>query len=239
MRTSTAWAGYAPLITIEFFLSTLQLIVLENRIYEQTGVLDVRSSLHYGRRFEYPWSLKQAGWPNLGFDQEKGIFSMQCEKRRGRVLDAGGGMSTFPFLLTQCYDEVYNADVFPGDSFETLEWIKEKMGFSSLHLLKQDISSLPFEDGFFDMSFCISALEHGGNDPGRIIDELLRVTAKKVLVTIDVTEKTHPEALSEPDVFGLAEKYQFKMPLPEKMLTLRTKDGSMDFNILCLCFEKE
>lgn len=239
MNVKCEWASYRPLLSIEFFVTTLQLMLIENRVYEQTGVLDVRSSLHYGRRFEYPWVLQQEGWPNLGYDAERDVFSMQQVMRGGRVLDAGGGLSTFPLLLTKYYSEVFNVDVYPGGSLETLQLVQEKMGYSSLHLVRRELSHLPFDDGFFDVSFCISVLEHRGNKPGDIIDELLRVTKKKLLVTVDVTGSSHPDALSEPEVFNLMEKYRFTLPMVDNRLTLRTRDGSMDFNILCLCFEKE
>jgi ubiquinone/menaquinone biosynthesis C-methylase UbiE len=219
-------------------MSTLQLCIVENKIVDATGIIDIRSALHNGRRFEYPLALQQIGWSNMVYKSTINSYVADFKRAGRRALDAGGGLSSFPFLLSKCYDEVYNVDNFSKEYIDLLETVKSKTGFSNIFLVIRNISSLPYDNDFFDDTFCISVLEHGKNDYGSIIDELLRVTKNRVIITVDVCNEKIDEHLSMADLRVLSKKYGFNIPSEEKAILLRTSNKETYFMIFCLCFDK-
>lgn len=99
------------------------------------------------RAFEYPWAFFSA-------DFKPGM----------RVLEVGGGLSGFQFVLSKSGMHVTNID--PG--MDRLGWPVNKETFSQLNslfntdvtLLNQGIEEARLEANSFDRAFCISVIEH-------------------------------------------------------------------------------
>jgi hypothetical protein len=236
MNVSCSWASLFCLFDDHYLASTIQLMMIECDILNKTGVLDVRSALHKGRRFEYPWALEQTGWRNINYNYTTNTYG-GGQFKDGKALDAGGGLSSFPFLLSNYYNEVYNIDLFLKEHADFLEMVKLKLNCSNITLVTRNISSLPYADNFFDDTFCISVLEHGGNNCKTIIDELLRVTKGKVIVTMDVTREKMVEYISLDELLALSRYYNFIVPSHDKNC-LFFKIKNAEFAIFCICFDK-
>lgn len=111
---------------------------------------------HWARQWEYPF-----------------VFQRLKDQQKVKILDAGSGVTFFPFYLTQelnasvvCLDrDAEFADMLGGAS--------EKME-SNVEFLRGPIQEIPAEDNSFDCGYCISVLEHT-NDYANCVKELRRV----------------------------------------------------------------
>lgn len=97
-------------------------------------------------------------------------FSEKSRIKRGRIfkekfqitektklLDLGGGDGRHLNSVLKNFDvtpEIYIADINEDD----LKHAQEKFGYRTI--LLNEIGSLPFQDGFFDLVFCSSVIEH-------------------------------------------------------------------------------
>jgi SAM-dependent methyltransferase len=92
-----------------------------------------------------------------------------------RILDAGcAGGAYSEYLRSKGFD-VIGVD-------KTLEFL-EVIPDNHRHFYKQaDILNLPFEDGYFDCTYCFDVLEHV--DDLSALKELIRVTKRRVIVTV-------------------------------------------------------
>ena len=98
--------------------------------------------------------------------------------KAGRILDlgCGGGLDLLALHeITGGKAELYGVDM----TDKVLELAEERfgrLGVEGVHLLKGDISSLPFPDGSFDMVTVAWVLHHvDGEELDRILDEVRRV----------------------------------------------------------------
>lgn len=74
---------------------------------------------------------------------------------RDRILDHGGSDGSWlSFLVSFRNNELYVADIFP----DILDTAKNKYGFKTI--LLDESGKIPFEDGYFDIVFCNSVIEH-------------------------------------------------------------------------------
>jgi ubiquinone/menaquinone biosynthesis C-methylase UbiE len=73
--------------------------------------------------------------------------------------------------------QLYGLDLTQGRILTT------KQNVPSSHLLRADIVSLPFPDNAFDVVICSELLEHLTNYK-EAIDELIRITKKKLILTV-------------------------------------------------------
>ncbi len=101
------------------------------------------------REFEYPWA-----------------FHSTPIQRGQRVLEIGGGLSGFQFLLDKCGCKVTNVD--PGLEREGIKWQSEELTMAQMNelfgtaveLRPTVISEVELEPASFDRVFSISVLEH-------------------------------------------------------------------------------
>jgi SAM-dependent methyltransferase len=125
---------------------------------------------HFSRQWEYPYV-----WANLG-------------PRRGRVLDAGSGITFFPFLLAAAGLEVDCCD-WDG-SLGLLERYQRAGALSGHRPRFSDCSlaDLPFPEATFDAVACVSVLEHVAGERRAILDSIARVLRPggRLVLTCDV-----------------------------------------------------
>jgi SAM-dependent methyltransferase len=168
---------------------------------------------HFSRQWEYPYA-----WANLS-------------RERGRVLDAGSGITFFPFLLAAAGFDVECCD---ADDELGLEARYEqacmatalKVAYSTCEL-----SHLPHPDGAFDSVVCISVVEHLGDAAHGGIRSLARVLRPggRIVITWDVDLRRNGGILVEDVSLLLAEiDRQFELVHPldlRRPLDLLTSDA--------------
>jgi SAM-dependent methyltransferase len=119
----------------------------------------------WSRRWEYPYVAQQV----IEFAK------MQTTDQPFRVLDAGSGVTYFPYFLRQ---ETPTSEVSCFDSNATYHpmftAVNKTMGETKVKFVEGWLQKLPFEDKSFDAVCCISVLEHTGNY-AEILDEFSRV----------------------------------------------------------------
>ena len=136
----------------------------------------VSDPLHqWSRQWEYPFVFGR-------------IESSLTNTGKPRILDAGSGVTFFPYYLKQ---KINSAEVYCCDSDESLEAIYRVINGSvqsGVEFTRADMRKLPFQDDWFDAVYCISVLEHTDNYE-EIIDDFHRVLTPggKLIVTFDIS----------------------------------------------------
>ena len=136
----------------------------------------VKDPLHqWSRQWEYSYVFSRI--------QETTNFD-----RKLRILDAGSGVTFFPYFIKSRYS---SADMYCVDYDKSLAHIykqinvhnSEKVFFSSY-----DLRELPFDDNWFDIVYCVSVLEHTDNYD-EIIDVFHRILQPggKLVITFDIS----------------------------------------------------
>jgi SAM-dependent methyltransferase len=105
-------------------------------------------------------------------------FAQQQQERsadRFRVLDAGSGVTFFPYYLRK---EIPRSEITCFDSNTSYHpmfaAVNKTMGETKVKFEEGMLQKLPFESDTFDAVCCISVLEHTSNY-GEILDEFARV----------------------------------------------------------------
>ncbi len=98
-----------------------------------------------------------------------------------RVLDAGSGSQPYRPLFAHCH---YMAQDWAGSVHPQAQRAE----------IIADVADLPVEDEYFDLVVCTEVLEHVP-EPGRVLDEILRVTAKggRLVLTVPFVIELHEE----------------------------------------------
>jgi 2-polyprenyl-3-methyl-5-hydroxy-6-metoxy-1,4-benzoquinol methylase len=156
------------------------------------------------RVFEYPWAYFTAR-PESGM----------------RVLDVGGGLAGFQFVLNMEGCQVTNADPLALD--DDNQWTSEDTAHLSLlmteanhelvnstfgtkvKLVTKKLQHCDFEDGSFDRIFCLSVLEHLHATEARTVAEhMARVLAPggTLLLTVDLFFDVQPLGSLTRNVWG-------------------------------------
>lgn len=178
------WATQDCLTEINYAKITIDLFRIDdltgNRI---NGNCNIPLSLHWSRRFEYPWAILNAKFP---VNPESTL----------KILDCGAGLSPLQFYLARKGYSVYTIDL-DSSSLRKVEKIKSKMSLSTLHPYYGNILDMPFPHGVFHRILCISVLEHVVHQMNyadaavvlkSCINEMLRVLKPEglLLLTFDV-----------------------------------------------------
>jgi SAM-dependent methyltransferase len=160
---------------------------------------------HFSRQWEYPYA-----WARLGAPP-------------GRVLDAGSGITFFPFMLSaagwtvDCCDE----DGALG-LVERFEQASNLTGWP-VAFSETSLRELRFPDEAFDAVTCISVLEHTGSAIRMVVRELTRVLKPggRFVLTADLNLSRDDDVRLEDLAVILAElcdSFDFVYPLDARRL---------------------
>ena len=125
----------------------------------------VKDPFHqWSRQWEYPFV----------FNSIRSYIAQQLQSGC-RVLDAGSGITFFPYLLAEASN---GPDVTCCDSDQTLaplfEQVNRERKTENVHFDAVDLRNLPYGENSFDVVYCISVLEHT-RDYADIVSEFARV----------------------------------------------------------------
>jgi SAM-dependent methyltransferase len=163
-----------------------------------------KGHLAWSRQWEYPWVLLQAG--ELKEDMV--------------ILDAGAGHSCLQKYLCKKVKKVFNVDIDPAVTTHEKE-------FPNLTAVVADIRKMPFAENSFDAVYCISVLEHVGDDPMESFNECMRVLKPggHFYLTVDVSIEPSPYDFSLPKFHKFCELLGIGIPaLPADALKSREFD---------------
>lgn len=144
------------------------------------------------RRFEYPWAYFAA-------DIRPGM----------KILEVGGGMSGFQFVLAKAGARVVNVDPGMDDigGHVTADFIARantKMS-TNVNLIKNTIGDVNLRPNTFDLAYSISVVEH---IPSSEIDKSLRKVGEllapdgRLVMTVDLFLDLHPFSKKLENRFG-------------------------------------
>jgi len=143
--------------------------------YSRKWVLD---PLHqWSRQWEYPFVFSEVG-----------RYATSCTARPTKILDAGSGITFFPYFLEET---IRGAELTCCDADASLQEIYKavnKLMESDVKFLHKDIRDTGFESDSFDIIYCVSVLEHTKNYD-EIIKEFVRILKKggMLIVTFDIS----------------------------------------------------
>lgn len=158
----------------------------------------VANPLHqWSRRLEYPFVF-QAIQSLLASSEAKSNSTSSTDTQTVKILDAGSGVTFFPFFLRQLYPQLelyccdYDAAFSPA--YDRLNAILEEseetseVQSSPVHFDQGDLRHLPYSDNQFDLIYCISVLEHT-DCYEEILSEFNRVLSVggKLVISFDVS----------------------------------------------------
>jgi SAM-dependent methyltransferase len=134
---------------------------------------------NFSRQWEYPYA-----WSNLGVPP-------------GKVLDAGSGITFFPFLLAAAGFEVEACDTNALLAAK-FEQARSLTGYQVAFTLAS-ITTLPYRPSTFDSAICISVLEHVGKQRPAAIRELARVLKPggRLVLTCDLSLSRDSDTILE------------------------------------------
>jgi len=138
----------------------------------------ITDPLHqWSRQWEYPFVFSEV---------EK--YAASCTARPIKILDAGSGITFFPYFLEET---IHGAELTCCDADASLQEIYKpvnKLMGSEVKFLHKDIRGTGFESNFFDIIYCVSVLEHTKNYD-EIIEEFVRILKKggRLVVTFDIS----------------------------------------------------
>lgn len=161
-----------------------------------------KGALAWSRQWEYPWVLLQSG--ELNAEQV--------------VLDAGAGHSCLQKYLCKKVKKVFNVDIDPAVTTHEKE-------LPNLTAVVADIRKMPFPDNSFDSAYCISVLEHVGDEPMDSFNECMRVLKPGGIfyLTVDVSVEPSPYRFSMDQFTTFAAKLGIT-PAMDPNVLLRSRD---------------
>ncbi len=174
-------ASYAEVVSaMERFQADF--LALTRTIWTPEFPISGDSLSHFSRQWEYPYA-----WSNLH------------GRPPARVLDAGSGITFFPFLLGAAGHEVHCCD--DADDLGLAERYAVAVAATGCPVLfrKASLTDLPYPSGFFDVVTCLSVLEHVGATFRDIVRSLARVVRPggRLVLTVDVSLRRDTAMLLE------------------------------------------
>ena len=206
----------------------------ENTGYKLVG--GVSSSLHWSRRYEYPYAIINSSLP-------------EQPTKEFKILDCGAGIGPLQFYFAQ---KGYTYYPFDQDMFSLrrVARFKAENRLMNIHPTYGNILDIPFPNGHFDRVFCVSTLEHiliplkGDTDVvlKGFVNELLRVLKPEGLLVLTFDVNMSPQKSSHRlypkeykklcEILGISPE-----PLPENRLcSSDTREGEImgkDLSVYC------
>jgi SAM-dependent methyltransferase len=186
---------YEQLVQTSLFrdMETFSNDFLRKNMYLQDHYKWVKDPLHqWSRQWEYPYvyqSIKEY------MDTRHDPYS------RVKVLDAGSGITFFPYYMEQT---IQGLDITCCDSDGSLISLYDRVTRSAsaepkVKFIETDMHALPFGDESVDVIYCISVLEHT-RSYSRILDEFHRILVPGgwLVLTFDVGLDGVSEIAPEP-----------------------------------------
>ena len=211
MKVSGQFFDAQDALYVQNFEISMAIYNAENRLG-----LTFHDSTHSSRRLEYPWVVQN------------------IRQMSGIVLDAGSGETAIGMMLASKNREVVCVDNYMP-TIDQLNIIAKKFHMKNFSAEYGDITKLKYADNFFDVSYCISVLEHLPQDQIFIaMSELLRVTKHKVLITLDIML----EAGNGFDINMLVkfmEQFGLAVQPPATVFDI----DNHDLGVYCLIFDKD
>lgn len=123
----------------------------------------------WSRIYEYPYCFQQIS---------KNIIS------KARVLDAGSGVTFFPFFLS----DYYSMTCIDQDDYSVIYNSINYTQGTNVEFIKSTLSDIKLPDNSFDAIYCISVLEHT-NNYDNILEEINRLLKPDgiVVITFDIS----------------------------------------------------
>lgn len=181
------------------------------------------SALGWSRAFEWPWATM-----NGKLNQEH------------LVLDAGGGHSTLQYALAKRCKQVINLDASLESAY-SVDYMIRLLRLRNLNYQIGDLRSIPYPDGHFDRTFCVSVMEHI-SEWRRCFDEIVRVTRPGgiIVVTMDVVREGVSQSNFFVDVAGArALLAEHGATIPPVADTYCMMPDNTIISCLCVQFVKE
>lgn len=134
----------------------------------------------WSRQFEYPYAF----------------YHVQATSEKGKkVLDAGSGVTFFPFYLAMHGYKVSCVDNDPLLNSAFLQLNRELPKHINVEFQNADLNSLPYEENSFSHICCISVLEHiPHSEVGKVFEEFKRVLNPSGICILTVDVSLHEEA---------------------------------------------
>jgi SAM-dependent methyltransferase len=126
----------------------------------------------WSRRWEYPFAAQRA--IEFGKDRSGPV----------RILDAGSGVTFFPYYLCQNLPQAQVSCCDSNPSYPPMfAAINSRTDHARVSFVEAALQNLPLRDGDLDGICCISVLEHTDNY-GQILREFARVTRREGLLVL-------------------------------------------------------
>jgi len=105
-------------------------------------------------------------------------------KPGGRILDAGSGITFFPFFL----DSEYSVSCVDQDDYISKYEKINATQHTHVAFKQSHLTGIPYENASFDAIYCVSVLEHT-REYGYIINEFLRLLRPdgRLVITFDIS----------------------------------------------------
>ena len=141
----SGWATQKCFTDKKYQALTEELVEYDKAIgYKLSG--GIPSSLHWSRRYEYPYAVINSQMP-------------EKPSKDFKIIDCGAGAGPLQLYFSK---KGFNYYSFDQDLFSLRQVAKFKSenNLHSLHPTYGNILDIPFSDNYFDRVFCVSTLEH-------------------------------------------------------------------------------
>lgn len=153
---------------------------------------------HFTRQWEYPFA-----WSNL------------ADQPPGRLLDAGSGITFFPYRLAAAGHDVHCFDHADGLRLPERYAMGNQGTGCSVTFTAGSLTDPPYEPGSFDTVLCLSVLEHVGpaaRDATAALAALVR-PGGRFIVTVDVSLRGDTDLRAEDLAVLLADLQEHFVPV--------------------------
>jgi ubiquinone/menaquinone biosynthesis C-methylase UbiE len=197
----------------------------------------IPSSLHWSRRYEYPYTIINSNLP-------------EKSQKKIRILDCGAGIGPLQFYFANKGYKYYSLDQNLWALSRVAQFKSDKK-IKNLYAIYGNILDLPFPNNYFHRVFCISTLEHIVEPLTKNIEiilkgfanELLRVLKPEglLILTFDVnmspeksTKRLTPNEYEKMcEILGI----EIDTPTQNRLYSTETKEGKImgtDLSVYCV-----